>query len=386
MLSLTVPPSYRHVATHIFVAIVEIRQVGYVTCAIYAFCAMASRPWATVGPGGQVFCSVCSVFLGCTRARRGRPSPCLAGSGTSGNRPGRALLFAPRRTEREREEGPCTVRSLGVAAEVPGLPCRAWRSCTGPGQGTSLQGRCCKLLGAGAQQRFSERAGGPVLNRPLTNLCLSSTPFSPSQSSSYLSKYLPPPPLPFSSSSSIRNQSFPLPYRSFQHPRGLRFSPEKRREGGDLDSGPPDKLPSHIRNRAGLLLQRPSTPPKLLVFLSVLSRHSSVRQRGILPFPPTHPIPLPSFRPQIRVSTSPIPLGRTEQGTFQPGSRRPSPSSTTPASATVQSTYSPRRECRIPLHERDPLKALVGLFSALRVRYMPVRVCPAIRGIFHARA
>ncbi|KAK0617875.1 hypothetical protein B0T17DRAFT_313837 [Bombardia bombarda] len=116
-------------------------------------------------------------------------------------------------------------RSLGVAAEVHGLPA------TGrPGVGylstlRMLQAAWCSVLSS----CFGEQSWGPwgpVLNRPLTNLCLlfrSLFLFSilllPEQISILLL------PFPFLSSS-IRNHSFPLSHRTvpFQEPPWTLFS------------------------------------------------------------------------------------------------------------------------------------------------------------------
>jgi len=117
---------------------------------------------------------------------------------------------------------------------APGAPARATR----PGLVPHSLADAASCLVDGAQQRFGARAGGPVLNRPLTNLCFSSTPFSPSHSSSNLSKYLSPPPLPFLL---LHPQPvIPSPAPSLPTVPWAPFSlPEKVREGGDLDSGPP---------------------------------------------------------------------------------------------------------------------------------------------------
>lgn len=147
-----------------------------------------------------------------------------------------------------RGEGPCTARVLGVemlllvevrCTHLPWLTLRAWRSCDQARAGTSLHGQCCKLLGGWCSAALWRASWGPCLKSAVNQSLLpfhSLSPFSillqPEQISISSSPSLPPfflypqpvilPPAPF------------LP----TVPVGSISLPEKRREGGDLDSGP----------------------------------------------------------------------------------------------------------------------------------------------------
>ena len=182
------------------------------------------RPPFRVGRGP--LCWVLSMPLCCVEQ---------TGSGsvlkrTSWDRP---CFLAPRPVD---GEGPCTARMLGVESaaagqrgrgtlrctHLPWLTLRAWRSCDQARAGTSLLGRCCKLLGGWCSAAPWRASWGPCLKSAVNQSLLLFHSFSSSHSSSNeqisisSSPSLPP-------SSSIRNQSFPLPHRPFLQSRGLHF-------------------------------------------------------------------------------------------------------------------------------------------------------------------
>ena len=164
---------------------------------------------------------------------------------------------------------------LGGGTLLPWLSLCALRflaPAAGPGQVPHDMVDAASCLVRGAQQRLGERAGGPVLNRPLTNLCiffhslfLSPILLLPEQISSS-------PPLPFPYSFLHPQPVIPSPAPSLPTaPRGLRFLDSEKKEGRRRIRllGHPDKLPSHIRNHGRTLRCVLSLVPSLSAVLAV---------------------------------------------------------------------------------------------------------------------
>ncbi len=191
------------------------------------------RPWPVLGRPRAGLRPFGTTEVGTSRRGLRSPRPCTGGRG--------GLLAASRTAE---------------LPGWPGFPCKP-AVVHQARAGTKYLSPQPVLHAAWCSALLRSRAGGSCL-KPAVNQSLRSfpLPFPLSPSSSYLGQISTSPPLlplPFSS---IRNQSFPLPHRPFQHPPVDSLSrSEKRREGGDLDPGPSDKPPppSPFKDTTGLV-------------------------------------------------------------------------------------------------------------------------------------
>lgn len=120
-------------------------------------------------------------------------------------------------------------------------------------------------LGA-ASSLVVDCSGGPVLNRPLTNLCSPfPLPFLLLPSSSSLIKYLSPPPLPFPfpPSATSRSLSRPVPSNTTPPPVELPFSVREKEGRRRFRFWASDKLTQqNIRTRPDSCMQRAANQKK----------------------------------------------------------------------------------------------------------------------------